>query len=183
MPIKKPPTSLFKNANELCTIETTNYSKTYWEDVDNQRLFMERLSKKLNITDQSGWYKTTCSLLRKHGASPLLQLYNNSLSQLLAVIYPQYLHDNSLQDSSLLKYKWNHHSFARLPQNYWNHKVNQRAFMDDLAKQLNIQNHDLWYKISWTTLGELGGSTLLLRYNNSPSKLLMSIYPEYRKKR
>ncbi len=58
--------------------------------------------------------------------------------------------------------------------------AHQRAFMDDLAKKLNITNQDGWYNIKSHTVHEYGGGGLLLnKYNNSLTKLLASVYPEY----
>ncbi len=52
--------------------------------------------------------------------------------------------------------------------------------MDDLAKQLNILNHEQWYNINSKTLKTHEGARKLLEiYNDSPVKLLSSVYTEY----
>ncbi len=51
--------------------------------------------------------------------------------------------------------------------------------MDEIAKQLNIQNPQQWYTVTFKLLRQYGATALLNRYNGSPSKLLASVYPEY----
>ncbi len=65
------------------------------------------------------------------------------------------------------------------PQGYWNIRFVQRKFLDDLMKKLNIKDQHELYKLSVTTIREHGGHTLLQKYGNSISKMLMSLYPEY----
>ncbi len=68
----------------------------------------------------------------------------------------------------------------RYPRNHWKSISNQRKFLDELAKKLNITNINGWYTITKTVLLRHGAGGLLdVRYNNSPSKLLTTVYPEY----
>ncbi len=53
--------------------------------------------------------------------------------------------------------------------------------MEDLAKKLNITSPEGWYKINVDTLLKNGAAGFLPKYKNSPSKLIKTIYPEYRK--
>jgi hypothetical protein len=62
---------------------------------------------------------------------------------------------------------------------YWNNESNQREFMDDLGRNLNFVSMDDWYKLSVRIMNDHGGARLLDIYNNSPSKLLQSIYPNH----
>ncbi len=61
----------------------------------------------------------------------------------------------------------------------WENPSQQRAFMDDLAKKLNITNKEDWYKLTRDTVYRYGGGELLRKYEFLPSKLVMSVYPEY----
>ncbi len=61
----------------------------------------------------------------------------------------------------------------------WESITNQRAFMDDLAKKLNITNIEEWYNITGKIMRQYGGFELLRMYNNSTKTLLSSVYPEY----
>jgi hypothetical protein len=55
----------------------------------------------------------------------------------------------------------------------------QRHFLDRLGKKMGFQNIEDWYKITQKDLKEKGGSTLLMLYGGSPSKLVQSIYPKH----
>ncbi len=57
----------------------------------NRRVFLNSLAKKLNITDQEGWYKITKQTLKQHGGSGLFEYYNNSVSEILKNLFPEYL--------------------------------------------------------------------------------------------
>ncbi len=59
---------------------------------------------------------------------------------------------------------------------YWNNISNQRSFLDDLVKRLNIKGMQ---NITAKILQENKGSGLLDKYNCSLSKLLQTVYPEY----
>ncbi len=54
----------------------------------NQRDFLDRIGKELNVND--GWYTITAKTLRDHGAAGLLKKYNDSPSKLLQTVYPEY---------------------------------------------------------------------------------------------
>ncbi len=51
--------------------------------------------------------------------------------------------------------------------------------MDDLAKKLNVKSKEQWYHVTAKEMQQQGATSLLNQYNNSPSKLLQSVYPEY----
>ncbi len=86
----------------------------------------------------------------------------------------------------LLKYKWDITKFtSRAPTHkdckfsggHWNDLATQRSFMDDLRHKFNITD---WSVITGEMLKKYGASGLLHKYNYSPSKLLTTLYPEYR---
>ncbi len=63
----------------------------YWDDVSNQRGFMEDIRKQLNITTQEDWYKSASSkTIIKYGGAQLLKKYGNSVSKLMTTVYPEY---------------------------------------------------------------------------------------------
>ncbi len=69
--------------------------------------------------------------------------------------------------------------FNYTPHGFWKVPSNQRNFMNTVAKTLNITSSEGWYAITYHKLLDHGAHTLLKRYNNSPSKLLAAVYPEY----
>ncbi len=58
---------------------------------------------------------------------------------------------------------------------------NQRLFLDNLARQLNITDQHGWYNLTITALREHGGHALLQKYKGSVCKMLSTVYPEYLK--
>lgn len=63
-------------------------SRGYWEKKSNQRKFLEKLAKSLNISKSSDWGKITVSRISEHGGGYLLKLYDKSVLKLLRGIYP-----------------------------------------------------------------------------------------------
>jgi hypothetical protein len=69
------------------------------------------------------------------GGSQLLNSkYNGSPYLLLSTVFPNY--------------EWLPWKFDKCPQNYWDDFQNQLKFMNWVAKELNINENDDWYKIS-----------------------------------
>ncbi len=57
---------------------------------------------------------------------------------------------------------------------------NQRAFLDSLAKKLNINDKEGWYNVTTAVLYRNGGGGLLRgKYNGSLKKMLTTVYSEY----
>ncbi len=74
---------------------------------------------------------------------------------------------------------WDFHKFPQVPKGYWNDITNQRAFLDQLAKRLQITDQDGWYNVTQTTFKKYGASALLELYRYSPSAMLSAVFPEY----
>lgn len=62
----------------------------YWNDVNNQRHFMDELGKKLAFERLGDWYQITSEQLVHHGGSQLLTKYNGSIVAVLMGIYPEH---------------------------------------------------------------------------------------------
>ncbi len=61
----------------------------------------------------------------------------------------------------------------------WDDINHQRAFLQQLARKLNIKTHEQWYSISQSIFMQHGGGELLSKYNDSLVLLFRSLYPEY----
>ncbi len=143
---------------------------------------MDDLARKLNISDQEDWYKVTLKQIHDHGGQRMLSKYDHSIKKLLSVVYSEYLSFYAAIVLLFHWYKWDSTKFNcahRLPLGYWNVIDNQRAFLDDIAKKLNITQHEDWYRISRRVLQQHGGASLLSKYKNV-HRLLCIVYPEYR---
>ncbi len=71
-------------------LPTRPVARGHWDIVSHQRLFMDELSKKLNITNYAQWYQVSSLDLKQNKGSALLNKYH-SLSRLLQTVYPEYL--------------------------------------------------------------------------------------------
>ncbi len=125
-----------KFINEATPPKELTYPHGYWNDVANQRAFMNDLAKKLNITNKEEWYKVSEKFIRDHDGYGLLQKYGSSPSKLLAAVYPEY---HTIMWMSLhIRYPWDGTKFPKLPGRHWGDVSRQREFMDNLASILNI---------------------------------------------
>ncbi len=143
---------------------------------------MLELAKKLNITTPQGWYQVTMRSLIQNGGSEILAKYNDSPTKLLSAIYPEYPYFTHFCNPAI--YSWDNSKFSHVHKHlgtgYWDDISNQRLFMEEMAKKLNISDHEEWYKVGQSVLYHHGaGGLLSAKYNNSPSKLLTRVFPEY----
>jgi hypothetical protein len=77
------------------------------------------------------------------------------------------------------EFPWLLWRFGKCPQNFWDKKSNQFQFLEWAAQQLNIKQPSDWYNVTNKDLSEIGGASLLNKYNKSPSSMLSAVYPEY----
>ena len=91
--------------------------------------------------------------------------YNGSPIKFVTSIYPNY--------------NWVIWKFPMVPNGYWQKKENQKEYMEWLKLELGYTTPEDWYKISKKVLQNNYGGGILKHYNNSPIKLITSIYPNY----
>lgn len=53
-----------------------------------QRLFFDKLAKKLNISSHEEWYLISKTLVNQNGGRKILRKYEHSLGKALSAIYP-----------------------------------------------------------------------------------------------
>jgi len=70
--------------------------------------------------------------------------------------------------------------FAQLPRGFWDYKKNQVEFLEWLGPRLGFNELNNWYKVTSLNIRQNGGSNLLAKFGNSPSKLLSSVYPKHK---
>jgi hypothetical protein len=64
-----------------------NKSLGYWENIQNQRSFLDNIGKELGLKDIKDWYHVTQSQIKAKGGSRLLNLYRGSSAALLKSVY------------------------------------------------------------------------------------------------
>src|SRR5690349_9098930 len=63
---------------------------------------------------------------------------------------------------------------------FWENKENQKKLFDKLMEQLGYKSMDDWYNVTVREIYKYGGRALVsTTFNGSPSKALVSIYPEH----
>lgn len=57
--------------------------------------------------------------------------------------------------------------FLHSPKGFWEDKKNQRSFLDDLVKNLNLKKYENYYRITKKDVEENGGGTELIVHCNT----------------
>jgi hypothetical protein len=70
------------------------------------------------------------------GAAGILAKYNNSLIQMLSILFPEQ--------------EWIPWKFVGCPKNFWEDVNNHKKFIEWLAIELNIKDMNDWYNVSNT---------------------------------
>lgn len=73
--------------------------------------------------------------------------------------------------------QWKVEWFVKAPNKHWQDKSNQRAFLLQLAKELEIMKMSDWGRVNMKTVIEHGGSSLLGMYGSSLYRTLQSVFP------
>src|SRR5689334_18500289 len=125
------------------------------------------LNDKFNSQSLELGYNLTLNDWNKYGGKGLLLYFNDSLSTALQSIFPNHIWQT---------WKFN----ESVESGFWDTIKNSRKFMDNLGKKLEYKSIEDWYKIKEKDIQDNQGGTLLKKYNNTISKLIESIYPEYK---
>jgi hypothetical protein len=80
---------------------------------------------------------------------------------------------------SFPEHNWRPWKFHQVPGGYWDDNENVSEFIQHVIGELKIDSLDQWYSVDMTAFGKLGGTSLLLKYDGSPFKMLRSIYPTH----
>jgi len=116
---------------------------------------------------QEDWYSVrNRDFLINHGGG-LLLAFDNSPQKLLHALYPHK--------------EWLPWRFSNVSRGFWAAPANQKAYLNYLGKVLGYKSPNDWYRISARDILEHGGGPLLANYyRNSPSALIIAVFPEYR---
>ena len=136
-------------------IEMANLPVNYWASIPNQRAFLEKFLKKLNIsfleksTSDGSWQeKITVKAITENGGAGLLARYNNSPYLLLRTVFPE-----------IEFHPW---QFKHLPKNLWKDDREIANLVNYVDKAANIAKAEDWYRVSSAQLNALGSSFVVL---------------------
>ena len=142
--------------NQIMKIDSSDF----FSSIENQKLFLDILFKKLNLKSKDDWLFITKKTIRDHGGNRLLvSYYDNNMQKMLKSIYPDHDWNFSIADLSLID--------------------NQRKLMQKIFKDLNLEKNDDWLKVSRYQLLLHGGRKLLQIYGNDWKLILKEIYPKH----
>ena len=138
----------------------------FWQDIENQRDYMDWLGDILKYKKKEDWYQfDKHKIINNYGAGLFSKYYNGSPIQLLKAVYPES--------------EWLPWRFDGAPHVIWNEKSNQIAYMNWLGNILGISQPDDWYRVTCYAIRKNYGGTLLdTYYNSSPIQLLRAVFDE-----
>jgi hypothetical protein len=124
---------------------TSNSSQKF--SVYEQRLKLEKLADRMNIENQSGWYKVTHRDFLNNGVRGILEHYGRSRVKTLEALFPEY--------------KWLPWLFAQSPRFFWSNPKNITSFLLWTEEKLGISSIEDWYKVPYSVLYKMGGNSPL----------------------
>jgi len=146
-----------------CTGKTA--PRNHWEDENNHKKYMEYLSYKLGYTKTEHWYGITKKSIKDNYGGGLLYRFNNSPYKLIKSVFPEN--------------EWLVWMFKCAP-NVWKNAAIRKEYVLWLGERLGYNNKDDWYGITATAIKDNYGGGLLDSFDDSPHKLLESVFPDYK---
>lgn len=140
----------------------------YWDDTETHRLYLDWLAGELGYTKWQDWYDITLKKIHKYYGGGLVARYGSSPSLMICKVYPQH--------------PWLPWRFVGgVPAGYWDDMQNQQKFVENLARELNIEHWEDWYKVSQREILATGGAGHILKtlYNGSHYQMLQAVYPQH----
>lgn len=128
-----------------------------------ERRLVDWFAKRMRIKLQEDWYHIPKQTFQKY--TTMLPEYQNSRSQLLRTVYPEF--------------DWFSFMFVKLPVSHWDNKDNQREFMDWVSTQLQINAQKDWYSVALNQISPIGKKFMYKKYQNSLFAALEAIYPQF----
>jgi len=140
--------------------------KGYWNRLENRRLYMRWLGRKLGFRKIEDWYRITTDAFKQHSGETLLNNYwGGSAVEAVKKCFPGY--------------DWKEWLFVVAPIRFWHDRRNHRRYMKWLGQQLGIQRPSDWYGVTNRDFNEHKGGALLLHYDSTVSQAIMSYLPRY----
>lgn len=126
----------------------------FWKQKENQRQFMDSLTKKLNIQDLKSWGVGKHAAVIENGGGSLISQYGGSLSKALRSLYPGILLENILIH---LELKWEVPASQKYSPDYWSRISNHREFLDSIAVDYHLSKPSDWKRVSSQLVTKRGG--------------------------
>ena len=139
--------------------------KGHWLILANRISFFNEVYEKLSLKRKEDWYKVKYKEITNLGGKTLFSIYRTLIEA---------LRDTYREE------EWDILQCSSLPRHFWSSLDNQRAFLSQLALQLNVHSLDDWYKVDYNIVySSKGGKSFLRLYNGNFFKGLTSVYPDH----
>eukprot|EP01114_Cavostelium_apophysatum_P017812 TRINITY_DN5375_c0_g1_i1.p1 TRINITY_DN5375_c0_g1~~TRINITY_DN5375_c0_g1_i1.p1 ORF type:complete len:517 (-),score=158.27 TRINITY_DN5375_c0_g1_i1:2205-3755(-) len=136
-----------------------------WRDKELQTRFFRWIAGEMQFTNLEDWHRMNLTDVVSRGGKVLMkELYQDNLWNAFSSLFPDH--------------KWKRFKLEKVHTEYWKSKEHQREFLDDLMQQLNLQNHEDWYKVTTLQVAQRGGQHVLSQYDNSMQQMISSVYTE-----
>jgi hypothetical protein len=133
--------------------------------VPHHRTFLDGLGKRLGIKLLDDWYKIKRKQILEQGGSSILNFYNGSPSKMVRYVYEEHA--------------WRESGFVmKMPRGYWDKEENRTRMIRTLAKELQIEGLEEWYRISLSQICLHHRNVAIFR-KYSLEKVLQETYPEH----
>eukprot|EP00026_Physarum_polycephalum_P003871 Phypoly_transcript_03887.p1 GENE.Phypoly_transcript_03887~~Phypoly_transcript_03887.p1 ORF type:complete len:285 (-),score=23.23 Phypoly_transcript_03887:1281-2135(-) len=119
-----------------------NVGLNFWNDLNNQCLFLENLAVKLGFVTMDDWYGIKGDNFIQHGGVGLLHKYKSSPSAVVKAVF----HTHS----------WQTWKFRTIPHAQLVEPLELQAYFNTLAPQLGVCELSEWRSISFRQLSALG---------------------------
>jgi len=137
----------------------------FWDTLENQKNYADWLGERLGYKTMDDWYAITLEDFDNNYGGGLSTKYSHSPERLLKAIYPNH--------------KWYPWKFGQGPR-LWHKKCYQKLFITWLGEELGYTTMEDWYELTHKNLVNNYGNGLLAQYCNSPSKVVIELFPDYK---
>jgi len=136
----------------------------FWENKDNQREFMDELSRKRKHKSLEDFYQLSWEEVSSTGGAGLLNIFGGSHTKAVMCCYPE--HD------------WLEWKFNKVPPGFWSDDKNVRRYLRWLGKHCGYKSREDWYATTTKSFADNYGYGLLaLRFNGSPTTAVKYLFP------
>lgn len=135
----------------------------------SERNFFYSIADSLGMKDKEDWYKMTKEDVIRFGGERMLEKhFNGSVRKALETNFPYHSWKTWKFGEKIIK-----------PRGYWNDEESQRNYLIELGREMEVKEWSDWYDVTIAEICEKGGSGLLFKYDNSPSKMITSLLNEH----
>lgn len=121
----------------------------YWHKDNNQRVYLDWLSKELGYNELDDWYKIKYSDFKENHGGGLLDIYNRGIVNLIVKNYPEHEWFEWLFENSAV------------PVGYWGKRDFQKKYVKWLGIKLKYKKDEDWYNLIGEDLRDNHGGTLI----------------------